>query len=101
MARSSSLKHPRFTTAFAVFASFILISLNTGCRGIVAAAPAPGPPAATIVVTADVNPAPVGAKVTFTAKTSDPAATGNVTFNDGSTALGTAALSSGSATIST
>jgi phospholipase C len=102
MARRFSLKHPALTTIIAAFASFILISLNTGCRGIVAAAPlVPAGPAATpITVTADINPAPVGAKVTFTAKVSDPTATGNVTFNNGNTALGTAALTSGSATIS-
>src|SRR5438067_3378088 len=86
---------------FLFLASLPIVSLSSGCRGIVAAAPASAV-ATTTTLTADVNPAPVGTKVTFTAKVVPADATGNVTFTDGSTTLGTAALASGgTATFST
>ena len=54
----------------------------------------------TVVVTADVNPSPFGKTVTFTATVAPAAATGSVTFLDGTTALGSAALNAGSAKLS-
>lgn len=56
---------------------------------------------ATPVVVSSANPANVGAAVSFTYKTNDPAATGNVAFFDGDTVVGVAAISAGSASIST
>jgi hypothetical protein len=47
------------------------------------------------------NPSTYASSVTFTATVSPSAATGTVTFKDGSTTLGTGTLSSGKATYST
>src|SRR5947209_4489739 len=92
-----SLKKSPLAVVFLFVITLLMVSLNSGCRGIVAAAPTP--PAAVVATTttlsADVNPAPVGVKVTFTAKVVPADATGNVTFTDGSTTLGSAALGSG------
>jgi hypothetical protein len=58
--------------------------------------------ATTTTLGSSVNPASVGASVTFTATVSSTAATGTVQFYDGSTALGSpVTLSSGVATYST
>ena len=95
-------KYHRLTAILLLIASFSII-LNTGCRGIVAAGPLTpaGPTPSTVALSADSNPAPLGAKVTFTATVAPAGATGNVTFNEGNTLLGTAALSGGVATFST
>jgi hypothetical protein len=52
-------------------------------------------------VSSSANPSVSGHSVTFTATVSPSAATGTVTFFDGSTSLGSASLSSGKATLST
>jgi hypothetical protein len=54
----------------------------------------------TVTVTSSANPAPFGQSVTLTAAVSPSQATGTVQFLDGSTSLGTAAVNSGSATLS-
>jgi hypothetical protein len=54
-----------------------------------------------ITVSSSTNPAPVSATVTFTAVVTPSAATGTVTFMDGSTSLGTGSLSAGTAAFST
>ncbi len=55
----------------------------------------------TTTVTSSLNPSGFGISVTFTATVTPSAATGTVTFKDGSTALGTGTLSGGKATYST
>ena len=55
--------------------------------------------ATTTTLSADKSTATVGQKVTFTAKVSPGAATGNVQFLDGATVIGTVALSGGSAAL--
>ena len=50
--------------------------------------------APTVSVTSSLNPSTVGQAVTFTA-TAPSGATGNITFLDGSTVIGTGALSNG------
>ena len=57
----------------------------------------------TLTVTSSANPSYVGESVTFTATIAGliPGASGTVTFSDGSTTLGTAALSNGSASYTT
>jgi len=65
---------------------------------------APPPPATAATSTAlssSVNPSQAGQAVIFTAAVSPSAATGTVSFHDGSTLLGTQALSSGRATFTT
>jgi hypothetical protein len=57
--------------------------------------------ATTTTVTFSVNPAILGQPVTITATVSPSAATGTVTFYDGTTQLGTPTLSSGTATFTT
>jgi hypothetical protein len=52
-------------------------------------------------LTSSLNPAPVGQSVTFTAIVTGNAPTGSVTFNDGTTSLGTFALVNGVATLAT
>lgn len=54
----------------------------------------------TTTVSSSLNPSTYGASVTLTATVSPSAATGNVTFKDGSTTLGTGTLSAGTATLS-
>lgn len=56
--------------------------------------------ATTITLTSDDNPSKPGRTVTFTARVSPASATGTVQFRDGSTPLGTAALTNGVASIS-
>jgi hypothetical protein len=55
----------------------------------------------TVTLASSANPSTYGASVTFTATVSPSAATGTVTFKDGSTTLGTGTLSGGKATFST
>ncbi len=55
----------------------------------------------TLGLGSSVNPSIYAQSVTFTATVSPSSATGNVTFSDGSSALGTAALNGGVATFST
>jgi uncharacterized protein (TIGR03437 family) len=55
--------------------------------------------ATTIALTASSTSTTVGSSVTLTANVSPPAATGTVTFYEGSTSLGTGTLSSGTATL--
>jgi hypothetical protein len=55
----------------------------------------------TTTLTSSVNPSTFGQSVTLTATLSPTAATGSVTFFDGSTSLGTSTLSAGVATLST
>jgi len=57
--------------------------------------------ASAVTLSSSTNPCPFNAPVTFTALVSPSAATGTVTFFDGSTSLGTGTLSSGVATFST
>ena len=60
--------------------------------------------ATSAVLTSSANPAALGQSVTFTATVTgvvSGAPTGNVTFNDGGNALGTAAVSAGKATLTT
>jgi RHS repeat-associated protein len=54
--------------------------------------------ATTTVLASGTNPAPVGQSVTLTANVTGTNATGNVTFKDGATTLGTGAVSAGVAT---
>lgn len=54
-----------------------------------------------VTLASSANPSNYGSSVTFTATVSPSAATGTVTFKDGSTTLGTGTLSSGKATFST
>jgi len=53
----------------------------------------------TTSLASNLNPATYGSTITFTATVSPGAATGNVTFRDGVTVLGTSALSAGVATL--
>ncbi len=55
----------------------------------------------TVTLASSANPSAYGSSVKFTATLSPSAATGTVTFKDGSTTLGTGTLSSGKATFST
>jgi len=55
----------------------------------------------TDAVSSSTNPAPFNAPVTFTAVVSPSAATGTITFMDGSTSLGTGSLTGGTAAFST
>jgi hypothetical protein len=55
----------------------------------------------TVTLASSANPSTYGASVTFTATVSPSAATGTVTFKDGTTTLGTGTLSGGKATFST
>jgi hypothetical protein len=55
----------------------------------------------TTTLTSSANPSTYASSVTFTATVSPSAATGTVTFKDGSTTLGTGTLSSGKATYTT
>src|ERR1039458_10509212 len=55
----------------------------------------------TTTVKSSLNPSTYGSTVTFTATVTPSAATGTVTFKDGSTTLGTGTISSGTATYST
>src|SRR5580700_7101549 len=55
----------------------------------------------TVTLASSKNPSTYGTSVKFTATVTPPAATGTVTFYDGSTMLGTGAISSGKATFST
>jgi hypothetical protein len=55
----------------------------------------------TVSVASSVNPSTYGSSATFTATVTPAAATGTVTFTDGSTTLGTGTISSGVATYST
>jgi Tfp pilus assembly protein PilV len=55
----------------------------------------------TTTLTSSANPSVYGQSVTFTATVSSSAATGTVTFEDGSTAIGTGTLSGGVATYTT
>ncbi len=57
--------------------------------------------ASTTTLTSSLNPSEFGQSVTFTATVSPSAATGTVTFMEGSTTLGTGTLSGGVATFST
>jgi uncharacterized protein YjdB len=54
----------------------------------------------TITLTSSANPSVFGSSVKFTATVTPSAATGTVTFKDGSTTLGTGTISSGKATFS-
>lgn len=53
----------------------------------------------TTTVTSSANPSPFGQNFTLTATVSPSSATGTVTFNDGSAALGKATIANGSATL--
>jgi hypothetical protein len=55
----------------------------------------------TTTLSSSANPSALGQNVTFTAKVSPAAATGTVTFSDGSNPLGSASLSGGTASLST
>jgi len=55
----------------------------------------------TLTLASSKNPSTYGSSVTFTATVSPSAATGTVTFKDGSTILGTGTVSSGKATFGT
>jgi large repetitive protein len=55
---------------------------------------------ASMTLTSSKNPSPAGQSVTFTAAVSPNPATGSIQFLDGSTVLGTAAISGGAATLS-
>jgi hypothetical protein len=57
--------------------------------------------AASVTLTSSLNPSPYGVSVTFTATVTPSAATGTVTFDDGTTVLGTATLSGGIAQLTT
>ena len=58
-----------------------------------------GPPVTLITLKSSANPAGVGQSVTFSAALSPSSATGSVTFNDASTALGTSSVYLGNASI--
>jgi hypothetical protein len=58
-------------------------------------------PIPTVTLSSNNNPSVYGQSVTFTATLSPSAATGSVTFYDGSTSMGTGTLSSGTASYST
>src|ERR1039458_9704657 len=60
-----------------------------------------GKSSSSVTLAFSVNPSPYGSSVTFTATVTPIAATGTVTFKDGSTTLGTGTISSGTATYST
>jgi Bacterial Ig-like domain (group 3)/Bacterial Ig-like domain (group 2) len=55
----------------------------------------------TVTVASSANPSTYGSSVTFTVTISPSAATGTMTFKDGTTTLGTGTISSGKATFST
>jgi RHS repeat-associated protein len=57
--------------------------------------------ATTTTLSSSVNPAAINQTVNLTATVSQSAATGTITFKDGTTTLGTATLSGGTATLST
>jgi hypothetical protein len=60
-----------------------------------------GKSSSSVTVASSLNPSSYGASVTFTATVTPSAATGKVTFKDGSTTLGTGNLSGGKTTFST
>ena len=66
-------------------------------RGFLQAVPEP----TTTTLASSLNPSTYGSSVTFTSTVSPSAASGTVTFKDGSTTLGTGTLSSGIATYTT
>jgi len=73
----------------------------SGCGGIPFLNLSGGTHASTVTLTASGTSVVVGTSVTLTATVSPKAATGTVTFFDGSTSLGSGTLSSGAATLST
>jgi hypothetical protein len=87
--------------------SFNVTNCSTGNVNIsetidVTAAPPPAPGATTTSLASSINPSTVGQNVTFNATVnSNGAVTGNVTFYNGATILGTVALSGNTATFST
>ncbi len=103
------------TAVSAGVATFSTSTLNAGTHIITAAysgdttwgAATSGPltqtvkGAPTVNLTSSLNPSSPGQSVTFTATLSSSSATGNITFSDGATILGTASVSGGSAAIST
>jgi hypothetical protein len=58
-------------------------------------------PGTTTTLTSSLNPSSYGQNITLTASVAPSAATGNVTFYDGTSVLGTRALSGGQATLGT
>jgi hypothetical protein len=75
-------------------------SFGAGIQVMISVGASPGAPTTTTLA-ASLNPSTVGASVTFTATVAPSAATGTVTFKDGTTTLGTGTLSGGTATYTT
>lgn len=100
----------RFFARFLATLSIVCPSLViAGCHGLGQTAPGTAPPPVTpmtyptiTTLAVSPNPAPSGVPVTLTANvtSTNAAASGNVTFYDGSTAIGTATATAGVATLS-
>ena len=85
-----------------VLASLLLCAaFLAGCGGGSVGTPIPQPTNTTTTLTSSAASVPSGTAITLTATVSPSAATGTVTFLDGSTTLGTGTLSAGVATFST
>lgn len=91
---------PRFILACSVLAAMLWLM---GCGSKGTATSSTGTTSTTTTLTASPSSATVGTAITFTATVTPSAATGKVSFYDGttSTTLGTSTLSSGTATLST
>lgn len=75
--------------------------LSTGCGGGGTTSTASSSGSTTTTVTPSATSAVYGTSITLTATVSPSAATGTITYYDGTTSLGTATLTSGAASIST
>jgi hypothetical protein len=87
------------TTVTAAFYTTINVDAGTGDWAF--ATPITKAPTTTALTTSATTGVAVGDPVTFTATVSSTTATGNVTFNEGSTVLGTSASAAGVATLTT
>jgi hypothetical protein len=80
---------------------WLLMAGGLDATGGVSAIAASTKPVTTTTLASSVNPSTFGASVTFTATVAPAAASGTVTFKDGTNTLGTGTLSGGTATYST
>jgi len=92
MTTMNSRRHPRMGRSLSRALSRWLLALTTAMGTALAANGAMAQAATTTTLTSSPNPAIAGQAVTLKATVSGNAATGNVSFNDGTTALGSAPL---------
>lgn len=93
-ATSAMLNSPNAVVADNAGDLFIADQMNNRIRQVTLQ------PASTTLITASLNPAQYGQTITFTASVSPTAATGTIQFFDGSSPLGTVAISGGTAALS-